>query len=244
MKQGAKKIATPLYLQVYKKLLKRIEKGEYQENELIPSEAALQNEFKVSKITIRRSLQDLELAGYIKIVKGKGAYVLTQRQYSNLVGVSSFSQEAYKSGERPSSIILEFSQTEASGIVCDYLQVNEGDQIYYLKRLRLKNGRIIGMNEAFISQAYGLKIDGSKIDEKTSIYALYEDNDFHIGRAVETIEALIPPTSLRRELYMKEGDPVFRRERITYDTKNRPLEFSINSYKADEYKYLINLIKE
>ncbi|MEG0519879.1 MAG: GntR family transcriptional regulator, partial [Erysipelotrichaceae bacterium] len=137
MKQGAKKIATPLYLQVYKKLLKRIEKGEYQENELIPSE------FKVSKITIRRSLQDLELAGYIKIVKGKGAYVLTQRQYSNLVGVSSFSQEAYKSGERPSSIILEFSQTEASGIVCDYLQVNEGDQIYYLKRLRLKNGRII-----------------------------------------------------------------------------------------------------
>ena len=34
------------------------------------------------------------------------------------------------------------------------------------------------------------------------------------------------------------------RERITYDYKNRPLELSINSYKADEYKYIITLKKD
>ena len=79
-------------------------------NELLPSEASLQAEFNVSRITIRRSLQDLELAGFIKVQKGKGAMVLANRKYTDLVGVSSFSQDAVKSGERPSSIILEFEK--------------------------------------------------------------------------------------------------------------------------------------
>ena len=233
----------PLYLQIYKEIQKRIEHGIYKENDLIPSEATLQNEFQVSRITIRRALQDLELAGFIKIKKGKGAYVMTQRKYSDLVGVSSFSQEAVKLGERPSSIILLFEELPASGIVCDYLQLKEGAMVYHLKRLRLKNGRIIGVNEQFISQAFGVHIQEDMLNEKTSIYALYEEQGFHIERAVETIEAAIPSSTIRRELYMGEGEPVFRRERITYDHMNRPLELSINDYKADEYKYVIALKK-
>ena len=107
-----KKEGAPLYLQIYKELQKRIENGVYKENELLPSEASLQAEFNVSRITIRRSLQDLELAGFIKVQKGKGAMVLANRKYTDLVGVSSFSQDAMKSGERPSSIILEFEEWE------------------------------------------------------------------------------------------------------------------------------------
>lgn len=233
----------PLYLQVYREIQKRIENGVYKENELIPSEASLQNEFNVSRITIRRALQDLELAGFIKIKKGKGAHVMTQRKYSDLVGVSSFSQDIVKLGERPSSIILDFEEIPASGVVCDYLQLSEGSMVYHLKRLRLKNGRIIGINEQFISQEHGVVIEEDKLDEKTSVYALYEEQGFHIDRAVETIEAAIPSASIRKELYMKEGEPVFRRERITYDHLNRPLELSINDYKADEYKYVIALKK-
>ncbi len=239
-----KKEGAPLYLQIYKELQKRIENGIYKENELLPSEASLQAEFNVSRITIRRSLQDLELAGFIKVQKGKGAMVLANRKYTDLVGVSSFSQDAMKSGERPSSIILEFEEMKASGIVCDYLQLQEGADIYRLKRLRLKNGRIIGMNEQFISRQTGFEVHADVLNEKTSIYALYEEQGLHIERAVESIEAVMPSTALRKELYMNEGEPLFRRERITYDYKNRPLELSINSYKADEYKYIITLKKD
>ena len=177
-----KKEGAPLYLQIYKELQKRIENGVYKENELLPSEASLQAEFNVSRITIRRSLQDLEL--------------------------------------------------------------QEGADIYRLKRLRLKNGRIIGMNEQFISRQTGFELHADVLNEKTSIYALYEEQGLHIERAVESIEAVMPSTALRKELYMNEGEPLFRRERITYDYKNRPLELSINSYKADEYKYIITLKKD
>ncbi len=86
-----KKEGAPLYLQIYKELQKRIENGVYKENELLPSEASLQAEFNVSRITIRRSLQDLDACRIYKSAKGKGAMVLANRKYTDLVGVSSFS---------------------------------------------------------------------------------------------------------------------------------------------------------
>lgn len=234
----------PLYYKVYKELQKRIENNQYEVDNLIPSEAALQKEFGVSRITIRRSLQDLELAGYIRIIKGKGAFVLPFRKYSNLVGVSSFSNETVKQGGSPSSIILEFEELAATGIVSEYLQLEEGEPIYHLKRLRLQNGRIIGLHETFIARKNGFTIKENELNEKTSIYALYEERGFPIERASETIEASIPSSEVKRDLYMKDGEPIFRRERITYTTDNIPLEFSINSYKANEYKYVIDLKKE
>ncbi|MDD3746793.1 MAG: GntR family transcriptional regulator [Anaerostipes sp.] len=235
---------TPLYLQIYKEVQKRIKNGDYKENELLPSEAALQKEFGVSRITIRRSLQDLELAGFVKIRKGKGAIVQPARKYLDLVAATSFSQEAERVGERASSVILKFEEIQASGIVCDYLKMEDGTDIYHLKRLRLQNGRIIGINEQFISKDTGVIIRGDELDENTSIYALYEEQGFHISYAKETIEAIIPSKEMQKELYMTAGEPLFRRERITYDQNNQPLELSINSYKANEYKYTITLRRE
>ena len=49
------------------------------------------------------------------------------------------------------------------------------------------------------------------LNEKTSIYALYEEQGLHIERAVESIEAVMPSTALRKELYMNEGEPLFRK---------------------------------
>ena len=71
-----------------------------------------------------------------------------------------------------------------------------------------------------------------------------DEKGYKIYRATETIEAKIPSKSVVNTLFMKEGDPVFLRERITYLENNVPIEYSINTYRADEYKYVINLMNE
>ena len=59
------------YMQVYKVLLSRIEQGIYPVGSCLPSETELINEFQVSRITVRRALQDLEDNGYVKRKRGK-----------------------------------------------------------------------------------------------------------------------------------------------------------------------------
>lgn len=104
----------PLYMKIYEIILSRIETGQYPENSSLPSELDFQKEFNVSRITIRRSLKDLEDAGYISRKRGKLAKVMPLRTYSNLGEVVGFSTSLKKSGGRPSSIILQFKTEPAN----------------------------------------------------------------------------------------------------------------------------------
>ena len=231
----------PLYENIFLKLEKAIENGDFKPGEMLPTEVELQEEFGVSRITVRRSLLELELKGYVEKKHGVGTFVLQQRTYSNLVGAMGFTQETIKSGEIPSSIILGFKKVPTPDIVAEFLQLDKNSEVYYLKRLRLKNGRIVGMNETFISDKFELGLKDDSVTKDTSLYELYEKKGIHIGRATETMEAVMPSESLRDELFISDKEPVFKRERITYSTENEPIEYSINNYRSHEYKYIVEL---
>ncbi|WOH80343.1 GntR family transcriptional regulator [Bradyrhizobium sp. BEA-2-5] len=67
-----------LHETVREEILKRIQDGTYAPDALIPSTAALGEEFGVSLITVKRALRDLQAAGMLVSVAGKGTYVKTQ----------------------------------------------------------------------------------------------------------------------------------------------------------------------
>ncbi|OAF08727.1 GntR family transcriptional regulator [Bradyrhizobium centrolobii] len=67
-----------LHVTVREEILKRISNGTYQPDAPIPSTAMLGEEFGVSLITIKRALRDLQAAGMIVSVAGKGTYVKKQ----------------------------------------------------------------------------------------------------------------------------------------------------------------------
>jgi GntR family transcriptional regulator, arabinose operon transcriptional repressor len=61
--------------QVYEIMRSRIEAGDYQPGDRIPSEALLIREFGVSRPTVARALQDLERRGLVRRRRGAGTYV-------------------------------------------------------------------------------------------------------------------------------------------------------------------------
>lgn len=233
----------PLYLTIFKALENDIISKKYNIGELLPSENNLVNIFNVSKITIRRALQELELAGYISIKKGKGSIVLKKNIGLHLNNVNSFSQEAIISGERPSSVILSFKTITPDTNILNILELSKNINIYYLKRLRLKTARIVGISEQFIRKDNNFLLTESDLTERLSIYEMYEKQGFIINNAIETIEAIMPTYDIKKELHLDDKVPIFKKTRITYDTNNNILEYSKNFYSSNEYKYVINLKK-
>ncbi|WP_206522200.1 winged helix-turn-helix domain-containing protein, partial [Mesorhizobium sp. M1A.F.Ca.IN.022.05.2.1] len=67
--------SSSLHESVREEIHNRIKKGMYKPEELIPSAAMLTEEFGVSAITIKRALRDLQAAGVLVSVAGKGTYV-------------------------------------------------------------------------------------------------------------------------------------------------------------------------
>src|SRR4051794_37228933 len=65
----------PLYVQIKDLLRGRILDGSYQPHQQLPSEAEMIAAFKVSRITVRQALGDLENEGLIFRLHGKGTFV-------------------------------------------------------------------------------------------------------------------------------------------------------------------------
>ncbi|MET7294907.1 GntR family transcriptional regulator [Streptomyces griseoloalbus] len=66
----------PLYEQIAAVLAARIADGTYPPRRRIPSEAAIVEEFSVSRPTARAAVQLLVERGLVRTVRGKGSYVV------------------------------------------------------------------------------------------------------------------------------------------------------------------------
>lgn len=231
----------PLYQTIYEEIYHKISDSTYAVGSYLPSEAELQKMYGVSRITVRRVFTDLEHDGFIKKIKGKGAVVLPKKKYSDLYELTGFSEDAKRDGYKPSSIILKCEIQRAPVSVAEFLQIEPEEEVFYLKRLRLLNGRISGIFVTYISTRFGLPLDPDQFDSETSLYDFYEQHGVHLGNATETIEAIMTTPEIRKDMFLEKDEPIFYRERITYNDINIPIEYSKNYYRANRYKYVVRM---
>lgn len=65
----------PAFRQISTDLRAVLERGELRQGDMLPSEAALTEQYGVSRSTVRQALSDLEGAGLIETRHGKGRFV-------------------------------------------------------------------------------------------------------------------------------------------------------------------------
>ena len=65
----------PLYRQLSKVLREQIQRGVYGPLDLLPSEHELAREHSISRITARQALAELECAGLVFRLQGRGSFV-------------------------------------------------------------------------------------------------------------------------------------------------------------------------
>lgn len=73
--EGIKDGPEPKYLQLAAILRARIESGDLQPGEAIPSETELEQEFDLARGTIRKAIGALREQGFVVTTRGKGSYV-------------------------------------------------------------------------------------------------------------------------------------------------------------------------
>ena len=69
------KSGAPIYDQIYSQIKAQIISGELQENDLLPSIRGLAKDLRISFITTKRAYDELEAAGFVCTVAGKGCFV-------------------------------------------------------------------------------------------------------------------------------------------------------------------------
>ena len=79
-----KKSQLPLYAQLMKEIKDQIRKGTYKEGDQIPTEGELSTAYQVSRITVRRTIEELCSQGFLVKRQGKGTFVEIPKIYRKI----------------------------------------------------------------------------------------------------------------------------------------------------------------
>ncbi len=165
----------PLYAQIVTRLQQDIENGAFHQTRRLPTEVELAQRYNVSRITIRRSVDELVAQGLVEKKQGKGTFLCTKKISRHLdTGPIGFTEMCEANGLVPSAKLLE------AGICCpesaetrQMLQLPEGGKAVKIRRLRCADGKPLALEESFYPLEYS---DLLSIDlEKQSTYQYLRD---------------------------------------------------------------------
>lgn len=243
MKLNYNKGAIPLYLQIFAILKDKIENNEYAYGDLIPSELELEKRYKVSRITVRQAIAELEKNNYVTRARGKGTSVIfTKRIDETLTAIRSFTTEMKERGLIPGTSFIEITKQKANEDVAMHLHVEEDSEVYHLYRVRTGDDEPIVIFDTYLSGDYPFPLEKEKY--MNAMYDVFEEIGVKIPvRVQENFLAMLADKTIAKRLNVEVGSAIFKRTRVAYNHENKPIEYTISYYRGDRYSYSIELGK-
>lgn len=190
------------YINVYKDIKNKIEKGTYQPWETLEGEEMLCNLYGISRTTIRKAMAKLKQDGYIHTRQGSGSFVNPPEFYEekNLTTLS----ERIDESSNIENIILEFQEIDANQELSEMFNLRTQDKLYHYKRLRKVNNIPKVLEETYMPKY--LFPNFSEENLKTSVLKYIENEcEYVISHDLKNIYAININKELSELLCIDEG---------------------------------------
>ncbi len=237
-------LPVPLYYQLYQKIKKKIVGGELKAGDPLPSEFEYCDIYGVSRLTIRKALEELYREGLIVRSRGKGTFVSENKREENLTILKGFTADAVANGQETSSVVIENKLIDPPPETINPFGISEDTPVIFLKRLRFVNGYPMAVESAYFNTSVNprllriIKMDMAN----QSVYKFFrEELKLVLEYADETIEVSHPTEEDREFLKLKPNECSVLRRRFTYTKDNKCLEYVISIYRGDKYKFKVRL---
>lgn len=237
---GSISIKAPLYYRVYRALRNKIEVGDYEKGDLLPTESELQTLFNVSRITIRKAMEMLANEGFVITRQGKGTEVQDIKTIQKLNHVTSFSETLLEKGYSVSSKNTQIDLIKPPSHVAADLKISLDAEVVRIYRIRLANDKPIAIGINYLASEMVPGIQGQS-QHIVSLYRFLEtEYNIVIDSAIENIGARAAGVTEAEMLQVAEGAPLLVSRRITY-SGTKPIEVVISSIVAERYEYRVYL---
>jgi GntR family transcriptional regulator len=230
----------PIYYQIEEYIKELIENGELRPGDSLPPEREYAEKYQISRMTVRQAFTHLVNDGYLYRLQGKGTFVAERKIEQPLQGLTSFTEDMKARGFEPGSQLIHFEIIPATRQIAGQLLISEHGPVYEIIRIRMADNVPIALETNYIS-ANLIKGLTDQIVNK-SLYAYIEDQlDLKIDSASQIIESSVASQSEAEYLKISKDAPVMLIQRNTFLKDNTPVEFVKSVYRADRYKFMIQM---
>ncbi|MTC47522.1 histidine utilization repressor [Providencia sp. wls1922] len=145
------KTPVPLYLQVKQSIIEKIQAGEWQANDRVPSEAELVVQFDCSRMTANRALRELTAEGLLVRLQGVGTFVAEPKGQSALFEIHSIEDEILARNHQYSCKINKLEKVSASVTLAKELNISPETPVYHSVIVHLENDIPVQIEDRFVN---------------------------------------------------------------------------------------------
>lgn len=217
---------------------RNIEDGALKPGDKLPTVVELCETYAVSKITIKRAIEQLVELGLVTSRRGSGTYVKDAPAlnpespffYPRSDRASGFTLE--HAGEEVESVVYEFTVVNPPANVARLLSISEDDFVYHIVRLRKANGvpMVIEYTYMPLDLIPGLK----KSHLQGSIYSFIRENcGLKISSFHRTVRAIAATDEEAERLETQPNAPLLEFEQIGFLDSGAAFEYSVSHNAGD-----------
>lgn len=232
-------IDIPLYAQVREALredLARMEPGQ-----AIPPEIELQTRFEVSRITVRKAMDDLVTEGLLVRQQGRGTFVQRPKLTHELNMITSWTEQLLAAGFASRTAHLETEEIVPPKRIAVSLELGPEEPVFALRRLRMISEEPLTLMLNYLPARLvpGL---GEKMERRESLYEVLEkDYGLVAARAIDLVETRTATDEEAKRLRIEHWAPLLCVTRVSYLEDGRPLEVGLAISRGDRYRYRVEL---
>jgi GntR family transcriptional regulator len=235
--------SSTLYTKVEETIAEAIASGEYRPGDQLPIEDALLQRFEVSRITVRRAIQNLVQRGLLEIRRGRGTFVLEPRIEAELTKLSGFVEDMNAAGRKASARVLSQGVVSATARIAERLQLGRGTRVMRIERVRLADGLPVSFDQTYLPLALGKKIVRNDLRMCPIFTLLEEEYGVPLLEADYALEAVAASKVVADALEVTVGAPIFQIERTSRTTSNEPIDYEVLSYRGDLVRFVTKLLR-
>lgn len=237
-------IPIPRYYQIVYDLEKRLQDNYYAPGERLPSEKELEVTFGVSRITVRRALEEMVKQGLVTRLRGKGTYAAVNFERPNFPKFTGLIDNLFMIGRGAVIKVVSIEEVLSPPKVSVALRLKGSDvPTTRIQRVLVVHGRRYAYHQNFYPLLIGRKIRKPELFK----YPLLEilENRLHIPiiEVRQVIEAVVADTEVAEQLEVSFGSPLLFVERTLLGEKGTPVGFTQAYYRGDGYRLSVTLVK-
>lgn len=231
----------PLYQQVKEDIKAAIHNGKYKAKEKIPPEPALSAEYSVSRITIRRAVEELCSEGYLIKMQGRGTFVSTpriHRKFTSTSKVESFSTTCLNQGMKPGARVVDRKIVPVRQDEKEFFGLKDDALLVYVERVRTADDLPIFLENLFLPyEEYRALLADDLTD--ISIFERIQEisGKFPMETVRKTLEITKATAEQSQQLGISLGEPLFFLNSYFVDKEQQPVCIGRQYYIGSRYMF-------
>ena len=237
--------SVPLYYSVYLVLRGKILEQAFELDKPMPNEMELGAAYGVSRITIRRALDELAIEGLVRRQQGRGTFACPPDVATHVDGSlgSGLIENLIAMGIETQVKVLDFRLAVPPAAIARALKLETGAKVQKVIRVRSHRGVAFSHLTTYVPEEIGRSYTKADLKEKP-LLVLLERAGVTPTYADQTISAELADPDVAGTLGISVGEALLRITRVVRDVNDRPVEYLSALYRPDRYVYRMSMSRE